>query len=51
MKRVSVSIPDRSWEIVEKELKEKLERDSEIMWNMVLAYLPEEVISVICFLH
>ena len=43
MKRVLVSISDRAWEIIEKELKGKIgERDSEIIRNIVLAYLSEK---------
>lgn len=43
MKRVLVSIPDGAWEIIEKELKGKIgERDSEIIRNIVLAYLSEK---------
>ncbi len=42
MKRVLVSIPDGAWEIIEKSLKEKLERDSEIIRNIVLVYLSEK---------
>jgi len=34
------NIPDGTWEIIEKELKGKIgERDSEIIRNIVLAYL------------
>jgi len=43
MKRVLVSIPDGAWEIIEKELKGKIgEKDSEIIRNIVLAYLSEK---------
>ena len=43
MKRVLVSIPDGAWEIIEKELKGKIgDRDSEIIRNIVLAYLSEK---------
>ena len=43
MKRVLVSIPAGAWEIIEKELKGKIgERDSEIIRNIVLAYLSEK---------
>lgn len=43
MKRVLVSIPDGTWEIIEKELKGKIgEKDSEIIRNIVLAYLSDQ---------
>jgi len=38
-----VSILDGAWKIIEKELKGKIgERDSEIIRNIVLAYLSEK---------
>lgn len=43
MKRILVSIPNGAWKIIEKELKGKIgERDSEIIRNIVLAYLSEK---------
>jgi len=43
MKRVLVSNPNGAWEIIEKELKGKIgEKDSEIIRNVVLAYLSEK---------
>lgn len=43
MKRVLVSIPDGSWRIIEAELKGKIgEKDSEIIRNIVIAYLSEK---------
>jgi len=43
MKRVLVSVPKGTWEIVEKKLKGKMgEKDSELIRNIVLAYLSEK---------
>ena len=43
MKRELVSTPDGAWKIIEKELKGKIgEWDSEIIRNIVLAYLSEK---------
>ncbi len=43
MRRILVSIPDGSWKIIEKALKGKIgEKDSEIIRNIVLAYLSEK---------
>lgn len=43
MKRVLVSIPKGTWEIIEKKLRGKLgEKDSELIRNIVLAYLSEK---------
>jgi len=42
MKRILAGIPDRTWETIEKKLKGNWERDSEIIRNIVLAYLSEK---------
>jgi len=43
MKKILVSIPTGSWDIIEKKLKGKIgEKDSEIVRNIVLAYLSEK---------
>lgn len=43
MKRVLVSIPKGSWEVIEKLLKGKMgDKDSEVVRNIVLAYLSEK---------
>lgn len=43
MRRILVSIPDGSWKIIERKLKGKIgEKDSEIVRNIVLAYLSEK---------
>ena len=43
MKRVLVSLPEGTWKIIDKELKGKLgEKESEIIRNIVLAYLSEQ---------
>ncbi len=43
MRRILVSIPDGSWKLIEKKLKGKIgEKDSEIIRNIVLAYLSEK---------
>lgn len=43
MKRILVSIPDGTWKIIERKLKGKIgEKDSELIRNIVLAYLSEK---------
>lgn len=43
MKRVLVSLPDGTWKIIEAELKGKIgEKDSEIVRNILIAYLSEK---------
>ena len=43
MKRILVSLPEGAWKIIEKDLKNKLgESDSELIRNIVLAYLSEK---------
>lgn len=43
MKRVLVSLPQGIWEIIEKNFKGKLgEKESEILRNIVIAYLSEK---------
>lgn len=43
MKRILVSIPEGTWKIIEKKLKGRIgEKDSEIVRNIVLAYLSEK---------
>jgi len=43
MVRILVSIPDGTWKIIEKSLKGKIgEKDSEIIRNIVMAYLSEK---------
>jgi len=43
VKRILVSLPEGAWAIIERELKGKIgERDSEIVRNIVLAYLSEK---------
>lgn len=43
MRRILVSIPEGSWKIIEKKLKGKIgEKDSEVIRNIVLAYLSEK---------
>ncbi len=43
MKRILVSIPDGSWKIIENELVGKIgEKESEVIRNIVLAYLSEK---------
>lgn len=43
MKRILVSIPDGSWKIIEKELMGRIgEKESEVIRNIVLAYLSEK---------
>lgn len=43
MKRILVSIPEGSWKIIKKELVGKIgEKDSEVIRNIVLAYLSEK---------
>jgi metal-responsive CopG/Arc/MetJ family transcriptional regulator len=43
MKRILVSIPDGTWKIIEKELVGKIgEKESEVIRNIVLAYLSEK---------
>lgn len=43
MRRILVSIPDGSWKLIEKKLKGKIgEKDSEVVRNIVLAYLSEK---------
>lgn len=43
MKRLLVSIPEGSWKIIEKRLKGRLgDKDSEVIRNIVLAYLSEK---------
>jgi metal-responsive CopG/Arc/MetJ family transcriptional regulator len=43
MKRVLVSLPQGIWEIIEKNIKGKLgEKESEILRNIVIAYLSEK---------
>jgi len=43
MKRILVSIPDGTWKIIEKKLKGRIgEKDSELVRNIVLAYLSEK---------
>jgi len=43
MVRILVSIPDGTWKIIEKSLKGRIgEKDSEIIRNIVLAYLSEK---------
>jgi len=43
MKRILVSIPDGTWKIIEKKLKGRIgEKDSELIRNIVLAYLSEK---------
>ncbi|MBU2589831.1 MAG: hypothetical protein KKB39_03645 [Nanoarchaeota archaeon] len=43
MKRILVSLPDGAWKIIEGELKGKIgEKDSEIVRNIVVAYLSDQ---------
>ncbi|MFC1728645.1 hypothetical protein ACFLZ7_04265 [Nanoarchaeota archaeon] len=43
MKRVLVSLPSGTWKIIEAELKGKIgEKDSEIIRNIIIAYLSEK---------
>jgi len=43
MKRILVSIPDGTWKIIEKDLIGKIgEKESEVIRNIVLAYLSEK---------
>ena len=43
MKRILVSIPDGTWNIIKKELVGKIgEKESEVIRNIVLAYLSEK---------
>ena len=43
MKRILVSIPDGTWKIIEKELVGRIgEKESEVIRNIVLAYLSEK---------
>lgn len=43
MKRILVSIPDGTWKIIEKELIGRIgEKESEVIRNIVLAYLSEK---------
>ena len=43
MKRILVSIPDGTWKIIEKKLRGRIgEKDSELVRNIVLAYLSEK---------
>lgn len=43
MKRVLVSLPAGTWKIIENELKGKIgEKDSEMIRNIVLAYLSDQ---------
>lgn len=43
MKRVLVSLPDGAWKVISTELKGKIgEKDSEIIRNIVIAYLSEQ---------
>jgi len=43
MKRILVSLPNGIWKIVNKELKGKIgESDSEVVRNLVIAYLSEK---------
>ncbi len=43
MKRILVSIPEGAWKIIKENLKGKLgETDSEVIRNIVLAYLSEK---------
>ena len=43
MKRILVSMPEGMWKIIEAELKGKIgEKDSEIIRNIVTAYLSEK---------
>ncbi|MBI2564692.1 CopG family transcriptional regulator [Candidatus Woesearchaeota archaeon] len=43
MKRILVSIPDGTWRIIKKHLMGKIgEKESEIIRNIVLAYLSEK---------
>ncbi len=43
MKRILVSIPDGTWQVIEKKLKGKLgTKESELIRNIVMAYLSEK---------
>lgn len=43
MKRILVSLPEGLWNIIESDLKGKIgEKDSEIIRNIVVAYLSEK---------
>lgn len=43
MKRILVSIPQGAWELINRHLKGKMgDKDSEIVRNIVLAYLSEK---------
>lgn len=43
MKRVLVSLPNGTWNIIKSELKGKIgEKDSEVIRNIVISYLSEK---------
>ena len=43
MKRLTISIPDGTWKIIERELKGTIgDKDSEVIRNIVISYLSEK---------